>query len=139
MNKKEKSDEIYRLTVTRTQLDLIYETMEEYFRLRMGLEFDFCDDLAAINHDLSENNREHQRIFDKYIDRRNHMSEVMKCLFRIAFGPFGCPEEKTDKMLIAEDIWDVIRFETGRSRWNSHLHEGPEPSMLIEKIGAEKE
>lgn len=41
--------------------------------------------------------------------------------------------------LIAEDIWDVIRVATGRSRWGTHLHTGPEPPMFIEKVGAEKE
>ncbi len=135
--KKKEERKFYRLTVSEAQLDLIMETMEEYFRLRMGQDMDFCDDLASMGREIY--NEENHRAFDSFISRRDHMREIMKCLFRVAFEPSGYPKEKTEKMLIAEDIWDVIRVATGRSRWGTHLHTGPEPSMLIEKVGAEKE
>jgi len=139
MNKKDKKEAaFYRMTVSEAQLNLIHEAMEEYFRLRMGQETDFCNDLAEMGRDLSPNNPNHKEAFDRYIIRRNHMQEIMRAFFRIAFEPEGY-KEKTEKMLIAEDIWDVIRVATGRSRWGTHLHTGPEPSMLIEKVGAEKE
>ena len=134
--KKEKQ-KWYRLAVTEKQLDLIYEAVEEYFRLRMGQDMDFCDDLAGIGRQIYE--KENDAAFNSYISRRDHMREIMKCLFRVAFEPFGYLKEKTDKMLIAEDIWDAIRHKTGRSRWNDRLHVGPEPAMLIEVIGEENE
>ena len=129
----------YTMEVNEAQIKVISAALEEYFRLRMGQEFDFCTEVASINCDLSPQNPNHEWIFDMYIARRDHLQELMRAFFRIAFEPTGFLEKKTEDMLIAEDIWDVIRFETGRSRWNSHLHVGPEPSMLIEKIGAEKE
>lgn len=125
----------YRLRVSEMQLNLICEAVEEYFRLRMGQDMRFCDDLAKMDRDISKNNRE----LEQYIERRNHMHEVMKSLFMIAFEPHGYPKKKTDKMLIAEDIWDVIRVATGQSMWETPLHVGSEPLILIENLGGEEE
>ncbi len=135
--KKKEERKFYKLTVSEAQLDLIMETTEEYFRLRMGQDMDFCNDLASMGREIY--NEENRRAFDSFINRRDHMREIMKYLFRVTFEPQGYLKEKTEKMLIAEDIWDAIRYATGRSRWGSRLHTGSEPSMMIEAIGESKE
>lgn len=124
----------YKITLTENQLRVVRVALEEYFRLRMGQDFDFSSDLAAMNVDLSQDNPNHEWIFDRYIARRDHMQEVLRAFFRIAFEPQGYLEKKTDDMLIAEDIWDQIRVTLGISRWNSALHVSEEPLPEIEVV-----
>ncbi len=123
----------YTIEVNEAQIRVISAALEEYFRLRMGQEFDFCTDLASLNHDLSPQNQKHDWIFDMYIARRDHLQELMRAFFRIAFEPTGFLEKKTDDMLIAEDIWDVIRTARGLSRWDSQLHVSNEPMPKVVK------
>lgn len=117
----------YTIEVNEKQLRLIMRMTEEWFRLRMGQATDFCDEIAAMNTDLSQDNPNHEWIFDKYIARRDHLHEMLRAFFCIAFEPIGYLEKKTEDMLIAEDIWDAIRCELGISRWGSPLHTSDEP------------
>ena len=125
--------EKYRMTLTADQLRLIENALEEYFRLRMGQETDFANDLAGQNVDLSQDNPNHQRIFDMYVERRDAIGEIMKAVFRIAFPPYGWPEKKTMDVMNAQEIWDAIRVATGRSRWGDVLRIGNQPVPEIEK------
>ena len=122
----------YTIELTENQVRVIQDALEEYFRLRMGQYTEFCADMADLNADLSPDNPHHELIFDRYIQRRDHMEEVMRAFFRIAFEPIGYLKEKTDDMLIAECIWDAIRCVRGLSNWSSPLHTGSEPVPKIE-------
>ena len=125
----------YTIELTENQVRVIQDALEEYFRLRMGQDTEFCTDMAELNADLSPDNPHHELIFDRYIQRRDHMEEIMRAFFRIAFEPTGYLKEKTDDMLIAECIWDAIRCVRGLSRWGSPLHTGSEPVPKIEILG----
>ena len=125
----------YTIELTENQVRVIQNALEEYFRLRMGQDIEFCMNMAMLNADLSPDNPHHELIFDRYIQRRNHMEEVMRAFFRIAFEPTGYLKEKTDDMLIAECIWDAIRCERGLSRWEQPLHTGSEPVPKINVTG----
>lgn len=125
----------YTIELTENQVRAIQNALEEYFRLRMGQYTEFCTDMAELNADLSPDNPNHELIFDRYIQRRDHMEEVMRAFFRIAFEPTGYLKEKTDDMLIAECIWDAIRCERGLSRWEQPLHTGSEPVPKINVTG----
>ena len=122
----------YTIELTENQVRVIQNALEEYFRLRMGQYTEFCTDMAELNADLSPDNPNHELIFDRYIQRRDHMEEVMRAFFRIAFEPTGYLREKTDDMLIAECIWDSIRCVRGLSRWEQPLPTGSEPVPKIE-------
>ena len=122
----------YTIELTENQVRVIQNSLEEYFRLRMGQDTEFCTDMAELNADLSPDNPHHELIFDRYIQRRDHMEEVMRAFFRIAFEPTGYLKEKTDDMLIAECIWDSIRCVRGLSRWGQPLSIGSEPVPKIE-------
>ena len=124
----------YELKVTEKQLSVIQNALEEYFRLRMGQDFDFTDDFCLMNVDLALDNPNHDRIFDRFICRRDAMREAMKAAFRIGYGAKGYLEKKTPDMLIAEDIWDCIRYARGQSRWGSTLHLGEEPPIEIKEV-----
>ena len=125
----------YTIELTENQVRVIQDALEEYFRLRMGQDTEFCTDIAGLNADLSPDNPHHELIFDRYIQRRDHMEEVMRAFFRIAFEPIGYLKEKTDDMLIAECIWDSIRCVRGLSRWGQPLSTGSEP---VPKINVEE-
>ena len=116
----------YTIELTENQVGVIQNALEEYFRLRMGQSSEFCMGMAELNADLSPDNPHHELIFDRYIQRRDHMEEVMRAFFRIAFEPTGYLKEKTDDMLIAECIWDAIRCVRGLSNWGSPLQTGSE-------------
>ena len=123
----------YTITLTEEQMRVTEAALEEYFRLRMGQDAEFCDDIASMNVDFSPENPKHDKIFDDYINRRDHMRIVMKAFFRIAFGAWCSPKEKTADMMIAECIWDAIRFARGHSRWNQPFAIGSEPVPKIVK------
>ena len=61
----------YRITLTEEQARVTQIALEEYMRLRMGQDMDFCDDIAAIGTDLSPENPNHELIFDRFIHRRD--------------------------------------------------------------------
>ena len=124
----------YKIELTEKQMCVVEAATEEYMRLRMGQDFDFCSDMAALNTDLSPENPRHEKIFDFYIARRDHLQELMKAFFRIAFEPTGHLKAKTDEMMICECIWDAIRVATGRSRWRDVFPIGSEPVPKIEKV-----
>lgn len=130
-----KESKKYTIELTENQVGVIQNALEEYFRLRLGQYTGFCTDVAELNADLSPDNPNHELIFDRYIQRRDHMEEVMRAFFRIAFEPTGYLKEKTDDMLIAECIWDAIRCVRGLSNWGSPLHTGSEP---VPKINVEE-
>ena len=130
-----KESKKYTIELTENQVRVIQNALEEYFRLRMGQDTEFCMDMAELNADLSPDNPHHELIFDRYIQRRDHMQEVMRAFFRIAFEPTGYLKEKTDDMLIAECIWDSIRCVRGLSRWGEPFPTGSEP---VPKINVEE-
>lgn len=127
----------YQIELTEAQVKVVQNALEEYFRLRMGQEWDFCDEMACIGGTLPKDEQMRSEAFYAFILRRNHLQELMKTFFRIAFEPTGYLKEKTNEMLIAEDIWDSICFARGISRWNSVLHIGPEPGPAIRKVDDE--
>ena len=125
----------YRITLTEQQLRVVRVALEEFFRLRLGQDMDFCNDIALMNVDLSADNPQHEKIFDRAMCKRDCLRELLRAFFRIAFGIYGTPENKTDDMLIAEDIWDSIRVKLGISRWDKVLHVSDEPIPDIEILG----
>lgn len=121
----------YTMTITEAQLRVIQNALEEYFRLRMGQDMDFSMDMAMIGRDLSPDNPNHDNIFREYLHRRDHLRDLMRAFFQIAFEPSGYLECKTDDMMIAECIWDAIRYTRGISRWDSPFQIGTEPVPMI--------
>lgn len=122
----------YRITLTEEQAIVTQIALEEYFRLRMGQDYDFTSEMARMNVDLSQSNPNHDAIFDRYIQRRDHLHEIMSAVFRVAFEPSGYLQQKTDRMMEAETIWDAIRTARGCNRWEKAMQIGREPIPGIE-------
>lgn len=123
----------YTIELTEKQMCIVQNALEEWFRLRMGQDMDFCNGLAKMGVDLSPDNPQHEKLFDSYLARRDHMQAIMRAFFCIAFEPYGYLQEKTEDMLIAETIWDAIRCARGQSRWGQPLVLGGEPCPKITK------
>lgn len=128
------SEKTYKVTLNEKQMAVIQNALEEYFRLRLGQTIDFANDITSIGVDLSDKNPNKDWCFDMHIVNRNWVEETMKAMFRVLWYPYGTPQEKTDDMMIAECIWDSIRFSRGQSRWNEPYHIGSEPVPKIEVI-----
>jgi predicted transcriptional regulator len=134
----------YRLEVTQEQLSVINEALEEYFRIRMGQFWDLADNLAVQNVDLSPENPEHEKIFDLFINTRDCIREILETVNRILGLQL---RKKTDRMLVAEDIWQVIRHQMWKDRGNKDnwcvdsrepVQWGNEPLPKIENVSIQK-
>lgn len=96
----------YTLELSEEQAEIIKIALEEYFRLRMNQWFDFATNIALCGYEYDKSDPDNDRKFDDYINRRNESQELFEKAFRIAQPNY---QLKTDEMMIAEDIWQVIR------------------------------
>lgn len=96
----------YTLEITEKQAEIIKIALEEYFRLRLNQWFDFATNIALCGYEYDKNDPENDKKFDDYINRRNESQELFEKAFRIAQPNY---QLKTVEMMIAEDIWQVIR------------------------------
>lgn len=124
----------YKLELTEDQMRVIQNCVETMMRIEMGQVDMLVERLAEYNVDFSQDNPNHEKIFDQYIAKRYAISEVLRAAVRIAFSSYGVPEKKDDDTLIAECIWDSIKFARGLSRWGTVLPIGKEPVPKIEVI-----
>lgn len=125
----------YKVELTEEQARVVQNALEEYFRLRLSQTFDFAMDMATIGREkeMSAENPNHDVDFNKILVRRDAIDAMMTAVFRVAFYPTGYLSEKTEDMMIAECVWDAIRFARGQSRWDSPFQIGSEPVPKIEK------
>jgi hypothetical protein len=133
----------YRLELNEEQMSVMREALEEYFRVRMGQWWDFADALTQQNIDLSPDNPRHKEIFERFITER----DCIRRIFESAGGILSLQtQQKTERMLIAEDMWQVIRHEMWVARgvkddWCVDSREpmqfSNEPLPKIERTGGE--
>ena len=96
----------YTLELSEEQAKIIKIALEEYFRLRMNQWFDFATNIALFGYEYDKSDQDNERKFNAYINRRNESQELFEKAFRTAQPDYHM---KTDEMMIAEDIWQVIR------------------------------
>ena len=96
----------YTLELSEEQANIIKIALEEYFRLRLNQWFDFATNIALCGYEYDKSDPDNDRKFDDYINRRNESQELFEKSFRTAQPNY---QMKTDEMMIAEDIWQVIR------------------------------
>lgn len=111
-------DKKYTLTITEKQAVLIKDALEEYFRIRMNQWGDLADSLSMKNIDLSTDNPNHEKIFERYITERDSVRKVLECAGRILWENQKNP--KSEEQLIAEDIWQVIRHQLWKDSENKN-------------------
>ena len=130
--------EKYEIILTEKQLKIVKTYIETTMRLFMGQDWMFTDEISRLNHDLSPEDPHSQEIFNAYIIRRDHIREIMRTVYNIAFEPYGYLKNKTDDILEAETIWDAARTALGENRWTAPIKMGNEPIPKIKKITKEE-
>lgn len=115
------------------QAGIVLAALEEWFRLRMGQATlnGLADDLAFATYDRSKDTD--GKGFDLAIQRRDSIEKVLKAIFHIAWPIYGAPEKRSERELIAGDIWSQLRWELStKEAWMSTpLQMGPEPMPKI--------
>ena len=123
------------LELTETQARTVLVAVEEYFRIRMGQNTMLAEDLAFMNYRHDKNN---PGAFDRRIQTREAVGEVLKTAFRIAFGRYGTPGEIPPYVHIASDIWSALRWELSeKGEWDrTPFQMGPEPlpKITVEEV-----
>lgn len=130
----------YRLDLTESQLRVVNNALEEYFRIPLNQWGDLAERLASKGVDLTDD-KTRDRNFDRYIEKRNAVNEIFEAAGRVLWG-YQVPP-KDEEQLIAEDIWQVIRHQLyldsgSTDEWRVDAREaiqwGPEPLPRIERV-----
>lgn len=115
------------IELTETQARTVLIAVEEWFRLRMGQTSDLADGLTLLNYKYGDDT------FDRVMQRRDSIEEVLRAMFKIAWPPFGTPGTVPPEVHVASDIWSTLRYELGpKDDWcSTPFQMGPEPLPKI--------
>lgn len=106
----------YVLKLSEEQAEIIKIALEEYFRLRMNLTWDFADDICFECFDYKNYTKED---FDERVERRelfhNELEKLLDVVHPLYFGGNKF-REQTIEMRRAQDIWQVIRYRLWKDR-----------------------
>ena len=119
------------IEMTETQARLVLEAVEEWFRLRMGQHSELAEGLAFYGYDR---NTAKEGEFDRRIQRRRAIAEVLKAVMRIAFPDvYGVVYENTQEVNIASDMWSQLRWElSNKEEWRGEPFQmGTEPMVKV--------
>lgn len=103
----------YILEISEKQAEIIKIALEEYFRLRMNQWFDFASSVAFSGFEYDKTDKDNSEKFNACVERRNSSERVFMAAMEVAQPKRQnyVPVPQTDEMLIAQDIWQVIRHE----------------------------
>lgn len=103
----------YTLEVSENQMRLIQKALESYERERMGQFGTLADDLASFNFTYDKDDPNNDENFREYISRRDKVREYFDRGYKEA-----CPwvTDKTDEMMVAEDMWMELRYQLWKDR-----------------------
>ena len=126
----------YRIELTEEQMRVLEHSIEVWMRLMMGQVRELADDLAFYDTYKFKDREDFKEIHNRDCYKRDVIYEVLRVVMRITFSRsgYGVPDEKSEDGMIAECIWDAIRFARGTSRWDKPFQIGDEPSPKIEVI-----
>jgi len=93
------------IELTETQARTVLVAVEEWFRLRMGQSYDLANGLAFLSY------KHDSESFDRRIQTRDALNEVISAMFRIAWPHYGTPKEIPPEVHVASDIWSALRYE----------------------------
>lgn len=133
----------YRLELTEKQLLIIRNALEEYFRIPLNQWGDLAERLAFKGFSCKDD-KDENKAFDRCITKRDAAVAVFEAAGKILWGyEIPC---KDNNQLIAEDIWQTIRYQLyldsdNKNTWRVDsimpLHLGSEPSTKIDKVQKE--
>lgn len=125
----------YRIELTEEQMRVLEHCTESWMRLMMGQVRELADDLAFYDTYKFKDKGNFSEIHSRACDKRNTLYDAFTAMMKFAFGNvYGTPDEKSEDCMIAECMWDAIRFARGTSRWDKPFQIGNEPTPKIEVI-----
>ena len=119
------------IEMSETQARIALAAVEEWFRLRMGQHSELSEGLAFYDFD---HNTAREGEFDRRIQKRQAISEVLKAAMRIAFpDSWGAVYENTPEVNIASDMWSQLRLElSNKEEWRGEPFQmGSEPMIKV--------
>lgn len=119
------------IEMNETQARTVLAALEEWFRIRMGQDFDLANGLAFLGF---KNDPQHPERFDAAIQRRDSIQAVIRAMFNIAWpNHWGTPDNIEPEVHIASDIWSQLRWELStKEEWMPPpFRMGPEPMPKI--------
>lgn len=124
------------LELNETQARTVLTAVEDYFRIRMGQNTMLANDLAFMNYQHDKND---PAAFDRRIQTRDAVGEVLRAALRIAFGTYGTPGEIPDYVHVAADIWSTLRYELSPKdgAWDRtpfQMGSEPLPKITVEEV-----
>lgn len=130
----------YKIELTEEQMRVLEKCTEMYMRCCLGQPWMLAEEITLNAVTLPDDEEASQKVFDRTLHKRDAIYEMLTAIFRIAFSNgYGTPTEKTEDCMIAECIWDSLRFARGTSRWDSPFQIGSEPCPRIEVMEEKKE
>lgn len=101
----------YILEISEKQAEIIRIATEEFFRLRMNQWNDFATSVAFSGFEYDKTEKSNAERFNACVERRNSSERVFMAAMEVAQPKRQnyVPVPQTEEMLIAQDIWQVIR------------------------------
>lgn len=90
------------------ELRVLLYVVEEYMRMRMGQFFIFVDDVAENGWKYDNTDPDNDKKFNEYIKRRNKAEDMFNNAYK---KTLRLEHTKTKKVLIAEDMYDVLKHQ----------------------------
>ncbi len=134
------AEQKYTITVNERQLRLLQTVTEFYGRILMGQTWDLSDALAWLHYDYKQDDPE----FNRRLLRRDACRELLDLAMRAVSGGNGEHFQKTEEVMIAFDMYSVIRNffwhqlpEDKRETWTVDADPvyiwGTEPKITVKK------
>lgn len=134
----------YTITLNERQLRLLQTAAEFYGRILMGQTWDLSDALTWLHYEYKPDDPE----FDRRILRRDACRELLDLAMRAASGGRLEHFQKTEDVMIALDMYSVIRNffwhqlpEDKRETWTVDADPvyiwGPEPKIKVDKLSGD--
>lgn len=122
---------MYTLELDKEQLVVLQNALESYFRIRLNQWEDLADELAHVGYVYDKDDPKNEEKFNAFLDRREKAIDLFKQAM-VAAQPQGVSSYTPENVLIAEDIWQVIRhylyMESGPSEY--YCTAGNEPLQM---------
>lgn len=114
-------EDSFALELGQEHAELVKVILEEYFRLRLNQWFDYATEVSCNGYVYDKEDPDNDNKFSAYIKRRDASKEKFEKAMQMLVPRYG---RQTEDMLIAQDIWQVIRYRL-------YLDKGGDPNGAV--------
>lgn len=106
----------YILELNETQIVVLKEVLEEYFRIRMNQWNMLAESLTLQSMGLSTYAPNDKELFERYLCKRDYVQLALETVGRMLGWDYHA--KQTKEQLVAQDIWQVVRHELWKNQEN---------------------